>query len=132
MDEAILSGLYGLRATSPGWPDLIAALALGLLFAGALGAIATVFRKPVQRSQIAERLAHARALQDPNRVIALSGILKDLTDLKTVGSTPWPERAASAFDLDPMAVSHLSRLYQPGPLPDAEALERAILMAERY
>lgn len=131
MDEAVLSGLYGLRETPPGWSELIAAFALGLLIASAFGLAAFMFRSASRSPDIADRLVHLRALPEQERTIALAGILKDLTDRKVGGDAPWPERAASGFGLGEETAMRLGRLYQAGPSPDPEALERAILTAGR-
>lgn len=132
MDDAILSGLYGLRETPPGWPEIIAAIALGLLIAGFVGWIASMFRNPVRRWDIANKLAPLEILSEQDRGLALAGMLKELTDRKATGSAPWPERAATAFSLDPEIVGQLSNLYHPSQVLDSAALERAVLKAGRH
>lgn len=132
MDEAVLSGLHGLRETPPGIAEVLAAFALGLLIASAVSIGASMFRSTSARPDLAGRLAHLRTFPEQDRAIALAGMLKELTDRKVAGDAPWPERAASSFGLGETTVVRLGQLYETGPALDSEALERAIRIAERY
>lgn len=131
MDEEILAGLHDLRMIPIDGFEIVAAVALGLLIAGTLGIVFLMFRKAPKPDALESRIALARKLPDAQRTLALAGLLKDLTDQKTPGAAPWPERAERAFDLDARCVNLLKQLYEPGALPDPDAIERAVLNAER-
>lgn len=127
-----LSGLYGLREAAPGLIDLLAALALGLLLAGLIGGMPGLLRAAQKGDGLAVQLSATRALPAPDRVAALAGILRDLTDRTSPGEQDWVDRAALAFSLDREMLGRVKAgLYTPGSATDAdpEALERAVACA---
>lgn len=110
--------------------DVLAVLALGLLITVLLGVV-WVVRKRRKSRTLAERVALARSLPEQKRAFALAGMLKEMTDQVAAGAAPWPDRTERAFDLDALSAQQLKLLYQPGAFPDPDAIERAVLSAQR-
>lgn len=131
MDELALSGLYGLRVAPLGWAEVAAALALGLLIAWLIGSAVMAFRARPRPEQLPMCIAAARALPAVDRSMVLCGLLKELTERQAPGAGPWSQRAVAAFGIDRETARRLADLYRPGPLPDPELLERAVLTASR-
>lgn len=129
MPDPALSGLYGLRAGDFGWPEVLAAAGLGLLFAVLIGLALHLFRGRPRRAQDPVEAAHD--LPGDVRALVLAGLLKDATDRAAPGETPWPERAEETFGLDPATVRQLANLYQPGTMLDPDPVERALNVARR-
>ena len=110
---------------------LIAALGLGLLAAGLAAVAIRAFRARPRRPGLHARIAAARALPQPDRAMVLAALLRDRTDREAPGETPWPDRAVAAFGLDQATARRLGDLYRPGPAPDSDALETALVAAGR-
>lgn len=131
-DAEILAGLYGLRATAPDWTAMIAAFAVGLLVAGLLALLLQSFRKPPARMNIAEQIAGIRAIPDPQRIAAMSALLKELTDLAAPGETHWVDRAIAHFGLDERLMGSIGdALYRPDAIVEPADLEAALRRAAR-
>lgn len=127
MADPVLSGLYGLRVDPFAWSDVAAALSIGLAAAGLIGLFVQLFRRLPRAKSAAARIVAARALPDADRAMVLCGVLKDLTDRRAPGGAAWYERAVNTFNLDPVLAASLADLYRPGPAPDPEVLETALL-----
>lgn len=130
MPDPALQGLYGLRPPSPGWDDVLAALAIGLILAGLIGVLALAFRKRPRPPTMHQAITRARALPSADRSLVLAGLLRELTDRRVPGPAPWGERAVK-LGLDRDSAARLGQLYRPGPAPDPDALERVLLAAGR-
>lgn len=126
-----LIGLHGLRTLDPTLADGLGALALGLLIA------ATVFglwglrpRVKARSAGPAARLQAARALPPDERIVALAGLLRDLTDRHAPGPDPWTARAVRHFHLPADSFAVLGpALYRRGAPLSAQTLDRAAEMA---
>lgn len=128
----ILGGLYGLREAAPGGADLLAALGLGLLIAGLIGAGLGAFRTRSRKDGVAHRVASTRDMSPPDRIAALANLLRTLTEATEPGPSDWTDRAVSQFGLDPVLLQGLrASLYTPTSSTDPEALEAAVLQAAR-
>ncbi|MEM7057583.1 MAG: hypothetical protein AAF557_08340 [Pseudomonadota bacterium] len=128
MPDPALQGLYGLRAAAFGWPEVIAALILGLFLAAMVGLALRLFRRR-RPSALSQRITAARNLPEGTRSIVLAGLLQQQTNRLVPGDAPWPDRAVERFGLDVAAARQLHNLYQPDAAVNAQALERALLKA---
>lgn len=126
----ILSGLHGLRETAPGLMDLLAALGMGLLAAAGLLFLFRFFQSVERPHDVTLRLAAMRSLPGPERIAGLAALLRELTDHAAPGEADWTVRASRQFDLDIRMLGRVKAgLYAPGPPPEPDALEQAVMRA---
>lgn len=127
-DAEILAGLHGLRESPPGLPDLLAALALGLLLAALLGLVLRVFRSHPETPSIEARISGLREMPREDRTAALMRLLQAETDRMAPGPEPWLERARTAFGKDVHVFETVApAIYQPETSLDPDPLEQALL-----
>lgn len=76
------------------------------------------------------RVRQTRTLPEQERLLALSLLLREMTDAQTSGSESWTDRATAHFGLDPSLLASLGEhLYRPSCTIDPAPLEVAVLQA---
>lgn len=125
MPDPALQGLYGIRVAPYGWPEVSAAVALGLILAILIGLGLWLLRSR-RISVTNQQIVAAQNLPPEARAIVLARLLQQVTDQKAPGPAPWSDRAVQKFGLDAESAQQLRNLYAPGSALKPEPLERAL------
>ena len=127
-DAEVLAGLHGLRESPPDLPDLLAALALGLLLAVVIGLVLRGCRARPKATSLETKVSRLREMPREDRTVALMRLMQVLTDRMAPGPEPWLERARLAFGRDVQVFETIGpALYPPGKVLDPDPLEQALL-----